>query len=324
MRPTQRSLLSLFKACIKAGILAGCLVFLYYQIDFTATRNALAQYSFTKSIALSLWFLTSFFFMGIRLYVIGQGQIRVKDTISAVFLGFFSNSIFPARIGEAVKCLYLKLASKKPASRIITIVFWERFSDLNMMLILILLASFYSNTSRYLYPFLAVVLPGWALLLWVHLLFRDNDEKIQKIRFLWVQKPIRHLSTRPAPVTILKLLVLNLLVWAQFILEMLIAIYWIAGFSIPLSSAITVFIISSLAFALPASPGGVGVYDAAIVFAMGRYGVPAGDAMALAILMRTIQYIPTLIIGCIMVIAGGRQLQDIIRPSFARSAMPSV
>jgi uncharacterized protein (TIRG00374 family) len=316
--------LPFLKTALKTGLLSGCIVFLYIHLDVTSIWEALLQYSPIKAVLLTLWFLSSFLFLGARLYVIGHGQIRLKDSISAVFLGFFANSILPARVGESVKGLYLKFVSKKLMSQIFTFVFWERFFDLNMLLILVALLSAVGDRSEYLFPIFALALVAWGTLLMVHIRYRDNDTKINKIRFPLLRKVIRHFSGKPDKSTLCKLIVLNIVVWAQFILEMLIAMYWVAGINLPLIGAMNVFIISSLAFAIPASPGGIGVYDAAIVFSMGIYGIPAADAMAFAILMRTIQYVPTLLIGCAMILAGGPSFREIIRPLSAQKILSSL
>ena len=241
---------------------------MFYGLDLSATHNALLTYSPAKAGILSLWFLTSFLFLGFRLHVLGQGRLRYKDCVSSVFLWFFANSLFPARMGEAIKGLYLKVVSGKSIARIISLIFWERFCDLNMMLGLILLVAAAGDLTRYLPPLFLTVMTGWAMLLAVHLFFRKHPAAISKIPWPWLQNTARHLSRTPDRALFLKLAAANLLIWGQFILEMFIAIYWIAGFDISLTAAMNVFVISALAFAIPASPGGMGVYDAAIVFAM--------------------------------------------------------
>ncbi|RJP95712.1 MAG: UPF0104 family protein [Desulfobacteraceae bacterium] len=316
--------LPLLKSTLKTGLLSGCIVFLYIHLDFASTWEALSQYSPIKSIVLTLWFLASFLFLGARLYVIAHGQIRLKDSISAVFLGFFANSILPARVGESVKGLYLKYVSKRLISQILTFVIWERFFDLNMLLIMVVLLSAIGDSSEYLLPIFALALVCWGVLLLVNIRYRDNDIKINQIRPPWLRKIVRHFSGKPDKSTICKLIAINIVVWAQFILEMFIAMYWVAGINLPLTSAMNVFIISSLAFAIPASPGGIGLYDAAIVFSMGIYGIPAADAMAFAILMRTIQYVPTLLIGFTMIIVGGTKLREIIHPLSTQKIVSSL
>ncbi len=323
--PVNRSYgFTILKMGLKAGLLIGCLAFLFYQLDLSATRAALLQYNPFKAGMLSLWFLTSFLFLGARLYIIAQGRIRLKDCVSAVFIGFFANSMFPARIGEAVKGLYLKVASGESMVRTIALIFRERFCDLNMMLVLILFVVAAGNFTRHLMPFLATVLFGWAMLGAVHLFFRKHPACSQKIPWPWLQNSIQFLSRTPDTARILKLGAANLLVWTQFILEMFIAIYWIAGFNISLAGALNVFVISALAFAIPASPGGMGVYDAAIVFALGKYGVSSGDAVAFAILMRAIQYVPTLIIGTAMIMAKSNGLSEIVRPAATRKMLAAM
>ena len=309
---------------MKAGLLCGCLAFLFYGLDLSATHSVLLTYSPVKAGVLILWFLTSFLLLGFRLHVIGQGRLRYKDCVSSVFLGFFANSIFPARIGEAIKGLYLKVISGKSIARVISLIFWERFCDLNMMLGLILLVAAAGDPTRYLLPLLLTVITGWAMLLAVHLFFRKHPASISKIPWPWLQNSVRHLSQKPDRALTLKLATANLLVWGQFILEMFIAIYWIAGFDISLTAALNVFVISALAFAIPASPGGMGVYDAAIVFALGKYGIVAEDAVAFAILMRAIQYGPTLIIGTVMIMSKSNGLSKIFRPAAARKMLAAM
>jgi uncharacterized membrane protein YbhN (UPF0104 family) len=192
-----------------------------------------------------------------------------------------------------------------------------------MMLGLILLVAAAGNLTRHLVPFMFTVLVGWTVLGAVHLFFRKHPGSIPKIPWPWLQNSIRHLSRKPDKALILKLGAANLLVWAQFILEMLIAVYWIAGFDISPANALNVFVFSALAFAIPAAPGGAGVYDAAIVFALGKYGIPAGDAVAFAILMRAIQYVPTLVTGGSMIICSSK-LEKRFRPSAARKKLAAL
>lgn len=316
--------LSFSKAVMKTGLLCGSLVFLYFHLDIDSVIEALLRYNPVNVVLLSLWFLTSFFLLGIRLYIIGHERIRLKESITAVFLGFFTNSIFPARIGEGIKGLYLKLISQKTSSQIFTFIFWERFSDLNMLLLLVIFLSIMGEANTYLLPVSLIAFLIWGTLMLIHIRYRNNALKINALRFDWIKNIARHFSGTPDRAAIMQLITINLLVWAQFILEMLIAIYWVAGYDIPLFSALNVFLISSLAFAIPAAPGGIGVYDAAIVFSLGLYEIKAGDAMALAILMRTIQYIPVSLIGITMIITGGSKLQEIIRPSSARKILASM
>ena len=68
----------------------------------------------------------------------------------------------------------------------------------------------------------------------------------------------------------------------------------------------------------------MGVYDAAIVFALGKYGVSSGDAVAFAILMRAIQYVPTLIIGTAMIMAKSNGLSEIVRPAATRKMLAAM
>ena len=328
MAKTAFNALSLGKPLLKTGLLLGCGVFLLHHLDVHATASALSRFSPVKCFFLSLWFLASFGLLGGRIHAIGQGRIRFRTAIAAVFLGFFANSIFPARVGEGIKGLYLKLVSKTSIRDILTLIFWERFCDLNMMLLVIAVVFSMGGISgdmpAFLLPMGIAALSLWMALAGIRLFLRNYGKKFRNRGMSWMGQAMRHLTGTPGAGTVATVVFLNFLVWGQFILEMLIALYWVAGFRLPLPAALYVFIISSLAFAIPATPGGLGVYDAAIVFSLGKFGIPASDAMALALLMRTIQYVPVLAIGGAMVVFGGAGLQEIFRPSSAQKMLANL
>ena len=70
-----------------------------------------------------------------------------------------------------------------------------------------------------------------------------------------------------------------------------------AGLSIPLAAALAVFAIASLGMAVPAAPGGLGVFEAAVVASLGWFDVPRGEALAAALVLHMLQFVPTTLAG---------------------------
>jgi len=68
--------------------------------------------------------------------------------------------------------------------------------------------------------------------------------------------------------------------------------------------------------ALPGAPGGLGVYEAAVVAPSLWFGVDKETAVALAIVLRAVQYIPVTLLGLIalhfsgMTVANFKQEDD--------------
>ncbi len=81
---------------------------------------------------------------------------------------------------------------------------------------------------------------------------------------------------------------------------------------------LNVFIISAIALSIPFAPGSLGTFEAALVFSLGRYGVEPNQAMAVAILIRVIQYLPLFITALIMAIVGGQHWRNTLTPAFSQ------
>jgi glycosyltransferase 2 family protein len=62
-------------------------------------------------------------------------------------------------------------------------------------------------------------------------------------------------------------------------------------------SAIAVVVLASLAAAIPALPGYVGTFDAALLVGLHAAGVEGGDAVGLLLLARFVFFVPVTIVG---------------------------
>jgi uncharacterized membrane protein YbhN (UPF0104 family) len=68
---------------------------------------------------------------------------------------------------------------------------------------------------------------------------------------------------------------------------------------IELSPVQTLFVagVVNLGVAIPSSPGFIGTYQWLVVAALGVFGVGASEALAFAILLHALWYVPTLLVG---------------------------
>jgi uncharacterized membrane protein YbhN (UPF0104 family) len=83
-------------------------------------------------------------------------------------------------------------------------------------------------------------------------------------------------------------------------------VFWLVAESleidITLFEALMVDILASFSALIPAGPGYIGTYDAAMLFALGAIGVTSGAALTFAILVRFVVFVPVTICGLLLVV----------------------
>jgi len=78
-----------------------------------------------------------------------------------------------------------------------------------------------------------------------------------------------------------------------------------------MGQTLAVFVLSALGMAMPSSPGAVGVFEAAVIFGLGLFGVDKELALAIGLLIHMMQYIPTTVAGLMVLLKSGLSLKTI-------------
>ena len=89
-------------------------------------------------------------------------------------------------------------------------------------------------------------------------------------------------------------------VWVSYGLYSVYTLLHVAHFPLSVEQGIIVFLFIAAGQLIPSSPGSLGVFEASVVFGLSRFGVDREPALAIALFMRIIQYIPTLIATIIL------------------------
>ena len=104
-------------------------------------------------------------------------------------------------------------------------------------------------------------------------------------------------------------------------------VYWLVGRSldIDLSPVQACFLValSSLAAAIPAGPGYVGTYDAAVQFGLRALRVGGGSALAFGVLVRLVLFAPITAVGLVLVVVRYGGLSSLARTRLAGGAVRS-
>lgn len=250
-----------------------------------------------------------------RLRMISGGKQPWPVFLRALVLGAGLNNILPARIGEFAKMLYLKRFAGIRFSRGMEIVFWERFSDLNGLLVLAFFGALSSQSWLAIQVLASGVLAVWGGIgvylrwspFWDRLLGRLPGQDLWQL----VQRILGHLRARLSAGFLLRLGVCSAAVLGMNFGITALVLQWIGGLGLSSAQLVAVFIISQLGLAVPSSPGSIGVYEASVVLPLAGFGVDRGRALALAVVLHAIQYIPATL-GCVYIMArGGFSLREI-------------
>jgi uncharacterized protein (TIRG00374 family) len=247
------------------------------------------------------------------LFVPGR-RPQLGTTMNAMMIGYFYNSILPARAGEAARIVVLTQRSTSPAVEITGTVVLERIYDVVAVLVIFFVAEpwlpkvSWFGTAAVAAAFLAFVIAAAATVL---VLYGDRPLRV-------MLGPLRRL----APFTEERLertvaelahglsglhnirVALEALVWtiAAWMLSSASAFCVMLAFhlGLPFGAAVLVQVAIGLAMILPAPPAAVGVFEGATLIALRAYGVPRSVALPYALLLHLVNFVPFVIAGAVL------------------------
>jgi len=281
--------------------LAG-LAYVFWGIDFDALLVNLRVFGPLMIAAMILGTLLSLLPMLLRLNFLSGNTLGFSRAAPATLVGQGMNNILPAKLGEAAKVFYIRSAAGIRKSHGMELVFWERFSDLNILLALAAYVLWYTGRQLFIYPLFALVAATWAVLLVFRCAPALSLRLIELVR--WERARHSLLLFHAAIVNRFQMrFFLVLALYSVFFWGLAASVTGLAFYAVqaPLSPPqwLAVFVVSSLGMALPGAPGGLGVYEAAVVVPSLWFGVDKGTAVALAVVLRAVQYIPVTLLGLV-------------------------
>ena len=307
----------------KLILVAACIIYLIHGVDLERLLTALGRYDNTKVFLVLVAMASGLALMGVRLWDLAQGGCSLGKGVFAEFYGFFVNNVLPARLGELAKIIYLRKEAGIEASQGTELVFWERFADLNIFLLLAVCSAAVIGTLLIVLPFAALTLFIWGLL--AYFLFRP-DKVYRFIRIIpghkvedFVRSFLEYVQARRGKLGYGKLVFFSLLIWLEHMLEIFLIIYWVAGFQLTWSQGLVVFALTLTGLSLPLAPAGLGVVDSAIVFSLGLYGVGHNEALAASLVWRFVQLVITLATALIVFSKQGMGLKHLLQRRKART-----
>ena len=274
----------------------------------------------------SIILLLSCFLRALRWKILIEsfGNISTMQVFSATMVGYFGNGVLAFRLGELLKAYSISLNSKVHISHAFGTVILERFLDLFIVVILGLfifpwIPIYYSNVKVIIYIF-------FMISIFVILLFFFK----KKIKFFQFELANRILQkTKNNKFTIYlknvfeglvsikninqfrNIILYSILLWVIYFICTLI-ILKSCGIELSLINTIILFVLGSLSLGIPALPGSIGTYDAAVKYILiFMFGLKNQEALNYAIISHAVSYFPLTIVGFIFFIIGNTSLKNI-------------
>jgi uncharacterized protein (TIRG00374 family) len=300
---------------LRFGLVSASLIYAFWGVNFSQLWQALSSYALGPILLTCAFSFLSYGAMALRFNFLTGHTAGFWLCLKAFFLGMAVNNVIPAKLGELAKAFYLRRAGGFSLSKGVTMVFWERFFDLNALLAMGLAVALHFRLNLAFVPLAAVVGGIWAALFVVRT-FPNLVERIIDLMpsarlsaFLAdIKLQILH-GVTPGFMVVLGLY--TVLCWALYAGVTYLFLLWAGQFSLTVGQATAVFVLSALGMAMPSSPGGGGVFEAAVVFALGLFGVDKEQALAAGVVLHMLQYIPVTLLGVLILAKSGLNIKKI-------------
>ncbi len=227
------------------------------------------------------------------------------------------NNVLPARAGEALKVVLLSPRCDASKRTVLGSVVAERILDLLALAVIFVVVVYGALSSSVLptdRPLImagagVVLLVGAAIALWFmrshHIFDRARD---------WL-RPLadapRALLGRGGAL----LLAGTFVLWA-FEAAVYLAVAHSVDLDFSVTGALYLVALTNFVAALPAAPGSIGTFDAAVAFGARRLGASGSMAVTYMLLLRFVLYIPITILGLVILVVrygGWSRLRSVFR-----------
>jgi hypothetical protein len=201
------------------------------------------------------------------------------------------------------------------------VVGWERFFDVNMLVVIAIASAWPYLRDTLLLPLTGLLVLAWVGA-WAALRFaRQVRGWMGRIPLLklrgFLLEVHAHLDARMVRGRLVTAACMTILVWFTYASTTLLMLLWVFDFGLEFHQAVVVFVVAASGMALPSSPGALGVYEAAVVLALSWFGIGREQALAAALALHALQYIPTTLMGLVVLTRTPLRLGRLKRPRVA-------
>jgi hypothetical protein len=246
-----------------------------------------------------------------RLLREGGADLGWRDLVRILLLGWFVNSLVPAKLGDLYRSYLVKRRFGISLSRTVGVVVAERLLDLIVVFGLLVVGG-YVAFGRTILPDLWIVYVTGAvlgLLIAAGLvavyavgprIARFFPREVRRIGRLF-REGVLH-SFRALPVAG----PLTLIIWGAEAMR-LFFVLWALGLDLPASGIVFVAVATSLLTTVPLTPAGFGFVEIAMVYVLTEgFGLSNSNAVAVAVLDRAVSVFSVIVVGAFVYVRSDR------------------
>lgn len=239
-----------------------------------------------------------------RIIAVSGLEARRRDVVGLTLVGYMGNNVLPARAGEMLRVVLLSRRSPAGKRQLLGTVVCERVLDaLALGVILVVVAYGLLHGAR-LPSERPLVVAGAGIVL-VALAIAALQLVRRHPALGRVREVVRPLAQAPralvGPQGITPFFA-SLAIWALEA-SVYFAVAEAVGLGIDPIDSLYIVAITNLFAMLPAAPGYVGTFDAAVLFAVKAVGGTAGLALSYLVLLRFVLFVPITLVGLVVLVA---------------------
>jgi len=246
-----------------------------------------------------------------RLLREGGADVEWRDLLRILFLGWFVNSLVPAKLGDLYRSYLVKRRFGISLSRTVGVVVAERLLDLVVVFGLLVVGGYVAFGRTVLADLWIVYVTGavLGLLIAVSLvaiyalgprIARFFPNEVRRIGRLFREGVLHSFRALPfaAPVT--------LIIWGAEAMRLMFVL-WALGIDLPASGIVFVAVATSLLTTVPLTPAGFGFVEIAMVYVLTEgFGLTQSSAVAVAVLDRAVSVFSVIVVGAIVYVRTDR------------------
>ena len=285
-------------------------------LDWEAFREALAEGNVALIVASTVVLLISIPLRGVRwcIFMEPVKEVPVRLTSEATIVGYFGNNALPFRLGELLRSYYVARQAPAPLTQVFGTVIVERVVDtLSALVLLAFLPLTGAVPEQFRQPLLWMVVGCLVLaVVTIWLARRENGIPFVKGRLKRILDNL-HLgfTSLRQEQHYLTLFLTTVAIWLLYLASIHIAQYAM-GLRLTLVQSYLILTATTLVMAIPAAPGFVGTFHAAVILVcVNILSVDLSRAQAMVVVLHAIGYIPYTIIGAILYFKSHLRLQDV-------------
>ncbi len=310
-----------FMASLRLALVGACLVYAFWGVDPAGLLAATGRFDPLALAAMCALIWLDFLIVGARMRYATGNRVGLLTGFNAGMLGVGMNNILPAKMGEAAKSLYLSRKGGMSMGETLGMVFWERFSDLHMLLVVGAAAALLQRRLSVVLPLAGIITAMWVVVAAIRIRPSLGRVLVRLAHFRSLRSMasdmVEQLSRPGAGRFFLVLLAYGVGTWSLYALQFFCLLPWGAGLDLGAAQTLAVFALGAAGMAAPSSPGGVGVFEAIMVAALALYGVDREQALAAGLVFHMALYLQTTSYALAVLACSGLRLRAVRDPATA-------